>query len=70
MEQDSSITIAFDDVPEECLNNPLRLEKLANEVHNSWSGTGHVCYLGMKYIWKLKELNEPRHNLDITNKNI
>uniref|UniRef100_A0A3Q7FLE1 DNA helicase n=1 Tax=Solanum lycopersicum TaxID=4081 RepID=A0A3Q7FLE1_SOLLC len=30
--KDSSITIAFDDVPEECLNNPLRLEKLANEV--------------------------------------
>ncbi|WMV19277.1 hypothetical protein MTR67_012662 [Solanum verrucosum] len=29
---DSSITVAFDDVPEEGLNNPLRLEKLANEV--------------------------------------
>ncbi|XP_027771357.1 DNA-binding protein SMUBP-2 isoform X2 [Solanum pennellii] len=29
--KDSSITVAFDDVPEECLNNPLRLEKLANE---------------------------------------
>ncbi|KAG5615537.1 hypothetical protein H5410_015361 [Solanum commersonii] len=30
--RDSSITVAFDDVPEEGLNNPLRLEKLANEV--------------------------------------
>ncbi|KAL3341584.1 hypothetical protein AABB24_025902 [Solanum stoloniferum] len=30
--KDSSITVAFDDVPEEGLNNPLRLEKLANEV--------------------------------------
>nr|XP_016441854.1 PREDICTED: DNA-binding protein SMUBP-2-like isoform X1 [Nicotiana tabacum] len=29
--KDSSITVAFDDVPEEGLNNPLRLEKLANE---------------------------------------
>lgn len=31
-EQDSSITVAFDDIPEEGLNSPLRLEKLANEV--------------------------------------
>ncbi|XP_059668448.1 uncharacterized protein LOC132313615 [Cornus florida] len=30
--KDSSITVAFDDVPEEGLNSPLRLEKLANEV--------------------------------------
>ncbi|XP_055802390.1 uncharacterized protein LOC129871491 isoform X2 [Solanum dulcamara] len=30
--KDSSITVAFDDLPEEGLNNPLRLEKLANEV--------------------------------------
>ncbi|KAJ8761742.1 hypothetical protein K2173_004551 [Erythroxylum novogranatense] len=30
--KDSSITIAFDDVPEEGLNSPLRLEKVANEV--------------------------------------
>lgn len=30
--KDSSITIAFDDIPEEGLNSPLRLEKLANEV--------------------------------------
>lgn len=33
--QDSSITIAFDDVPEEGLNSPLRIEKLANEVECS-----------------------------------
>lgn len=32
LEQDSSITVAFDDVPEDGLNSPLRLEKLANEV--------------------------------------
>lgn len=32
IEQDSSITVAFDDVPEDGLNNPLRLEKVANEV--------------------------------------
>lgn len=32
MEQDSSITVAFDDIPEEGLNSPLRLEKLTNEV--------------------------------------
>ena len=31
-EQDSSITVAFDDIPEEGLNSPLRLEKVANEV--------------------------------------
>ncbi|XP_047332604.1 DNA-binding protein SMUBP-2 [Impatiens glandulifera] len=30
--KDSSITVAFDDIPEDGLNNPLRLEKLANEV--------------------------------------
>ncbi|GAA0151831.1 DNA metabolism protein [Lithospermum erythrorhizon] len=30
--KDSSITVAFDDVPEEGLNSPLRLEKTANEV--------------------------------------
>ncbi|XVE96006.1 hypothetical protein REPUB_Repub02eG0184400 [Reevesia pubescens] len=30
--KDSSITVAFDDVPEDGLNSPLRLEKLANEV--------------------------------------
>ncbi|KAI8005705.1 DNA-binding protein SMUBP-2 [Camellia lanceoleosa] len=29
---DSSITVAFDDIPEEGLNSPLRLEKVANEV--------------------------------------
>lgn len=32
LQQDSSITVAFDDVPEEGLNSPLRLEKMANEV--------------------------------------
>lgn len=31
-EQDSSVTVAFDDIPEEGLNSPLRLEKVANEV--------------------------------------
>lgn len=30
--KDSSITVAFDDVPEDGLNGPLRLEKVANEV--------------------------------------
>nr|GMD46410.1 DNA-binding protein SMUBP-2 isoform X1 [Ipomoea batatas] len=30
--KDSSITVAFDDIPEEGLNSPLRLEKLTNEV--------------------------------------
>ncbi|GLT96106.1 hypothetical protein SLE2022_137530 [Rubroshorea leprosula] len=30
--KDSSITVAFDDIPEEGLSSPLRLEKLANEV--------------------------------------
>ncbi|KAJ6699958.1 CATION/H + ANTIPORTER [Salix purpurea] len=30
--KDSSITVAFDDVPDEGLNSPLRLEKVANEV--------------------------------------
>ncbi|GFY80585.1 DNA-binding protein [Actinidia rufa] len=30
--KDSSITVAFDDIPEEGLNSPLRIEKLANEV--------------------------------------
>ncbi|KAK9289540.1 hypothetical protein L1049_007696 [Liquidambar formosana] len=30
--KDSSITVAFDDIPEEGLNTPLRLEKVANEV--------------------------------------
>ncbi|KAI8005706.1 hypothetical protein LOK49_LG07G00486 [Camellia lanceoleosa] len=29
--KDSSITVAFDDIPEEGLNSPLRLEKVANE---------------------------------------
>ncbi|XP_057547846.1 uncharacterized protein LOC130826263 isoform X3 [Amaranthus tricolor] len=29
--KDSSITVAFDDIPEEGLNNSLRLEKVANE---------------------------------------
>lgn len=32
IEQDSSITVAFDDIPEDGLNSPLRLEKVANEV--------------------------------------
>ncbi|KAF5750201.1 DNA-binding protein SMUBP-2 [Tripterygium wilfordii] len=30
--KDSSITVAFDDLPEDGLNSPLRLEKVANEV--------------------------------------
>lgn len=32
IEQDTSITVAFDDIPEDGLNRPLRLEKVANEV--------------------------------------
>lgn len=30
--KDSSLTVAFDDIPEDGLNSPLRLEKVANEV--------------------------------------
>ncbi|XWS43164.1 hypothetical protein CRYUN_Cryun16bG0079500 [Craigia yunnanensis] len=30
--KDLSITVAFDDVPEDGLNSPLRLKKVANEV--------------------------------------
>ncbi|KAI5396195.1 hypothetical protein KIW84_062410 [Lathyrus oleraceus] len=30
--KESSITVAFDDIPEDGLNNPLRLKKIANEV--------------------------------------
>ncbi|KAJ6792790.1 DNA-binding protein SMUBP-2 [Iris pallida] len=30
--KDSAITVAFDDIPEDGLNSPLRLEKVANEV--------------------------------------
>ena len=30
--KDSSLTVAFDDIPEGGLNTPLRLEKVANEV--------------------------------------
>ncbi|KAL9241050.1 hypothetical protein vseg_015208 [Gypsophila vaccaria] len=30
--KDSSLTVAFDDIPEDGLNNSLRLEKVANEV--------------------------------------
>ncbi|XP_078429994.1 DNA-binding protein isoform X2 [Wolffia australiana] len=30
--KDTSLTVAFDDIPEDGLNNPLRLEKVANEV--------------------------------------
>ncbi|KAI0504327.1 hypothetical protein KFK09_015279 [Dendrobium nobile] len=30
--KDSSITVAFDEIPEDGLNSPLRLEKVANEV--------------------------------------
>uniref|UniRef100_A0A5B7CBG4 DNA helicase n=1 Tax=Davidia involucrata TaxID=16924 RepID=A0A5B7CBG4_DAVIN len=30
--KDSSITVAFDDIPEDGLSSPLRLEKVANEV--------------------------------------
>ena len=33
--QDSSIIVAFDDIPEDGLNIPLRLEKVANEVFNT-----------------------------------
>lgn len=30
--KDSSIIVAFDDIPEDGLNGSLRLEKVANEV--------------------------------------
>ncbi|PIA53593.1 hypothetical protein AQUCO_00900281v1 [Aquilegia coerulea] len=30
--KDSSITVAFEDIPEDGLNSPLRLEKVANEI--------------------------------------
>ena len=30
--KDSSLTVAFDDIPEGGLNTPLRLEKVSNEV--------------------------------------
>lgn len=36
-QQDSSITVAFDDIPEDGLNSPLCLEKLANEVLPSFA---------------------------------
>jgi hypothetical protein len=32
--QDNAIIIAVDDVPEDGLDSPLRLEKLANEVRH------------------------------------
>ena len=31
---DASITVAVDELPEDGLSQPLRLEKLANEVHS------------------------------------
>ncbi|KAL8494038.1 hypothetical protein ACS0TY_025005 [Phlomoides rotata] len=34
--KDSSITVAFDDIPEQGLNSPSRLEKLQNEVTYHW----------------------------------
>ncbi|XP_039115419.1 DNA-binding protein SMUBP-2 isoform X1 [Dioscorea cayenensis subsp. rotundata] len=38
--KDSSIVVAFDDIPEDGLNIPLRLEKVANEVtYNSMKNT-------------------------------
>lgn len=43
IKQDTSITIAFDDVPEDGLNSPLRLEKLANEVRFSVSHFVKKC---------------------------
>ena len=42
-QQDSSITVAFDDIPEDGLNSPLRLEKLANEVLPSFALLHDFC---------------------------
>lgn len=44
--QDSSITVAFDDIPEEGLNSPLRLEKVANEV---WDFE-YFWYYGLEFL--------------------
>ena len=42
-QQDSSITVAFDDIPEDGLNSPLHLEKLANEVLPSFALLHDFC---------------------------
>lgn len=48
--QDSSIVVAFDDIPEDGLNIPLRLEKVANEVLNS---PLKVCFLISNFLYDI-----------------
>ena len=51
--KDSSITVAFDDIPEGGLNTPLRLEKVANEQPDCHSSTHAICYLKESDIYML-----------------
>lgn len=54
--QDSSITVVFDDIPEDGLNSPLRLEKLANEVLQK-NPHGFIVELHkLKHIFRLAPL--------------
>jgi hypothetical protein len=48
--KDSAITVAFEDVPEDGLDSPLRIEKLTNEVR---MGDG---ISGRKRVWVLRGL--------------
>jgi hypothetical protein len=48
---DSAITVAFEDVPEDGLDSPLRIEKLTNEVR-----MGDVIS-GRKRVWGLGGLS-------------
>jgi hypothetical protein len=50
--QDSSITVAFDDIPEDGLNSPLRLEKLANEVLQFFS----ACFPFTSFQFRIAQL--------------
>ncbi|KAL6506041.1 hypothetical protein OROHE_022760 [Orobanche hederae] len=58
--KDSSITVAFGDIPEEGLNSPLRLEKLANEVRTCVapcaSGGRSSYHLGAPFAFNNYEL--------------
>lgn len=54
IEQDTSITVAFEDIPEEGLNSPLRLEKVANEVY-------HLFYLIIGFYFMHPEEDILRH---------
>ena len=51
--KDSSITVAFDDIPEGGLNTPLRLEKVTNEQPDCHSSTHAICYLKESDIYML-----------------